>query len=133
MASQKAEYAASWAIIGLIPLAMLAIVVTVALKGKKRVSGPPVPPLPIVAFESEGDTELTLASGSEFDVVWDPLSAWKHVAQGAGVVHAIDAGTEFIRFRVATSPPEGGERVTVRALDVNNNLMAEHKITVFGP
>ena len=94
------------------------------------------PPLlvPDISFESGAETELTLPSGSEFNVIWDPLSPWKYVPVDTQSVQSVSTGNGLTRFRVTEQIPSwSSAEVIVQALDENNDVMGEHKITVLGP
>lgn len=114
-------------------------------KSRKKpapVPGPVVPPAPPrpgegtpdIQFETDGETQLTLPAGEEFSVTWDPASPWRYVPQDTETIQALDPAADHIRFHVAVQMPTGNmDQVYVQAVDEEDNVLGEHKITVFGP
>lgn len=87
-----------------------------------------------IAYIAGGESYLTLPQGSEFRVVWDPMSPNDFVIQDTFSTEIIAQGDGWVRFRqVAHLPGTGVSQVFVIEQDSSNNVLGEHKITVFGP
>jgi hypothetical protein len=110
------------------------------MRGSTRSSTMPPPPprpgelVPDIAYQAGGESQLSLPVGTVFRVVWDPLSPWSYAVQDTDDVEAASVGDGFVQFRMARALPKGGvSQVFVIASDENNNVLSEHKVTVFGP
>jgi len=95
---------------------------------------PPDAPARQIEYESGGETQMTLPAGAEFVVTWDPSQPWGFVAEDTEFTQAIDAGEGLVRFHMAVQLPTGGvDQVYVQAVDENDDVLGEHKFTIFGP
>jgi hypothetical protein len=102
-----------------------------------RVKPPAVRPgetIDDIQYIAGGESFLTLPQGSEFRVVWDPMSPNSYVIQDTFSTEIVAQGDGWVRFRQSSHlPTDGVSQVFVIEQDDNNNVLGEHKITVFGP
>lgn len=89
----------------------------------------------IIQFgEGDGESIIQLPKGGEFIVRYDELSPWAHTWQATETTPMVGVKDGKLRFRLTkTLPPGSPDQVYVQALDENDTVMGEHKITIFAP
>lgn len=96
-------------------------------KPKRKASG-----VKTISFVDGGETTLKLPEGAEFVVTYDTLLPWVWSVQDNETVHMVEQGNGKVRFRFAGPLAENQpSQVYVQALGENNELLGEHKVTVF--
>ncbi len=87
-----------------------------------------------IEYVAGGESFLTLHQGAEFRVVWTPSANVNYVVQDTYSTEIAQTGDGFVVFRqAAVLPSNGVSQVFVIARDDNDNVLSEHKVTVFGP
>lgn len=131
-----------WGIVGAAAAAVGGLLVYNKIKEARAGGGPrPAPPpvrpgqvIPDIPYERGGESHLTLPVGSEFRVVWDPLSTTNFSVQETNSTELAAAGDGFAKFRQTLQLPSGGvSQVFVLETDDADNILGEHKVTVYGP
>lgn len=89
----------------------------------------------VIQFGSgDGESTLKLPKGAEFIVKYDQTSPWRHIAQPTETTILVKETEGKFRFRVTKQlTMDQPDQVYVQAIDENDQLMGEHKITIFGP
>lgn len=132
----------TWGILGAAAAALGGLFVYRKIKAAQLPAGahvkppPPAPgqTIPDIPYEAGGESYLTLPLGSTFRVVWDPLSSLHYQVQETDSTQIVDTGDGYVRFKQAVALPSNGiSQVFVIATDDNDNVVSEHKVTVYGP
>lgn len=130
-----------WGVLGVAAAAVAGVFIYRGIKNRLPEGAQPKPPavrpgetIPDIPYVAGGESFLTLPVGSEFRVVWDPTSSVHYQVQDTASTDAAAFGDGFVRFRqVVQLPSTGVSQVFVIATDENDNVLSEHKVTVFGP
>lgn len=91
--------------------------------------------IPDIRYVAGGDSRLSLPAGREFRVVWTPNPNVIYSAQDTSATEVVRYGDGFVVFRQLIDLPPNGDpsQVFVIATDENDNVLSEHRITIFAP
>lgn len=112
--------------------ASAAVLSSVGKKKRKRTGKKKKTGAKTIAFTADGETTMTLPIGGEFIVTYDATAPWVYSPQGTATTPVVEDTDGKIRFKLeGPLLPEEPDQVYVVALDQNENVMGQHKVTVF--